>query len=161
MAKDPNLISFKGRLVKDPELRATKNGVSVCDFAVASSGRSKSRTGEWQDGEPTYWECEAWRELAEHITDSLHKGSEVIVQARPKPGAYTRNGVEIRTTTWIVEAIGPSLFGAIASITRTARGEHPAPPRHSSGRAIASQPETPPNDPYADPYTDQGFDPWQ
>lgn len=154
MAKDPNLIVLRGRLTADPELRtAGATGVSVVRFCVVSSGRSKNSTGEWVDGEPTFWNCEAWRDLAEHIASSFVQGLEVLVWARPKTSAWTdKQGQKRSRVEWLVEDMGPSMLHATAQVTRvrSAPGFRSAPQGVNPGDGPAPAPPT--GDEYADEF---------
>ena len=127
MAKDPNQVTIRGRLTRDPELRATAGGVSVCNLSIASSGRVRNRdTNRWEDGDPFYWECEAWRSLAEHIASSFSKGDEVIAIARPKSNEYmSRDGTRVRGVVWQLESLAAAVDHATVSVTR-ARGPRTA-----------------------------------
>lgn len=119
MAKDPNQVTIRGRLTRDPELRATAGGVSVCNLSIASSGRVRNRdTNRWEDGDPFYWECEAWRSLAEHIASSFSKGDEVIAIARPKANEYVgRDGTRVRGVVWQLESLAAAVDHATVSVT--------------------------------------------
>lgn len=153
MAKDPNQVTIRGRLTRDPELRATAGGVSVCNLSIASSGRVRNRdTNRWEDGDPFYWECEAWRSLAEHIASSFSKGDEVIAIARPKANEYVgRDGTRVRGVVWQLESLAAAVDHATVSVTR-ARGPRPA------GAADPGPAVPPAEDPFGayDPTTD----PW-
>src|SRR5689334_10969003 len=73
-------ITVVGNLASDPELRFTPNGVAMARFSVASTPRSYDKTtGQWRDGTAMFLRCTAWRDLAEHVTDSLTKGARVVV----------------------------------------------------------------------------------
>ncbi len=65
-------ITTIGNLTTDPELRFTPAGVAVVKFTVASTPRTFDRVkNEWVDGDPLFLNCTAWRDLAEHIAESL------------------------------------------------------------------------------------------
>ncbi|MCX4783450.1 single-stranded DNA-binding protein [Streptomyces sp. NBC_01264] len=68
-------LTVIGNLVDDPELRFTQAGIPVARFTVASTPRSFDReTSTWRDGEPTFLDCSAWRQLAENLAGSLFQG---------------------------------------------------------------------------------------
>ena len=64
MAND-NQVNIVGNLTDDPELRYTPNGAAVCKFRVAVNRRYKDESGQWKDGETSYFSVNAWRTLAE------------------------------------------------------------------------------------------------
>lgn len=134
MAKDPNLVTIRGRLTRDPEIRSTRGGRSVASLGIASNGRTRTSDGQWQDDEPTYWECEAWRALADNIPASLTKGTPVIALARPRANVFDdRNGTHRRTIRWVLEAIGPDLSHGTCRFQRTPAGNGRPDPMPADG----------------------------
>ena len=97
MAQGDINVTIVGNLVRDPELRFTKNGQAVASFTVVSSSRYMDRTtNEWKDSEPVYMNCNVWREHAENVTNSLTKGTRVLVTGKLKQRSYTtKDGQEI------------------------------------------------------------------
>lgn len=118
-------ITVIGNLTADPELRFTPNGAAVANFTVASTPRTYDRqTNEWRDGEAMFLNCSVWRQYAEHVAESLHKGTRVIVQGRLKSRSFETREGEKRTVFEIdVEEVGPSLRYATAQVTRTSGGQ--------------------------------------
>ncbi|GAA4757983.1 single-stranded DNA-binding protein [Gordonia alkaliphila] len=118
------VITVVGNLTADPELRFTASGAPVANFTVASTPRTFDRqTNEWKDGEALFLRCSIWRDAAENVTESLTKGSRVIVQGKLKQRSYeTREGEKRTVVELEVDEIGPSLRYATAKVTRTPRG---------------------------------------
>lgn len=74
-------VTLVGNLTGDPELRTTGGGATVVNFTVASTPRSYDRnSGQWVDGQALFLRCSAWRDLGQHVAQSLSKGMRVIVQ---------------------------------------------------------------------------------
>ena len=123
MAGD-TIITIIGNLTADPELRFTPSGAAVASFTVASTPRTFDRqAGEWKDGETLFMPCQAWRQMAETVAESLTKGTRVIVQGRLVQRSYTTREGENRTVVEMqVDEIGPSLRYAKAQVTRQPRG---------------------------------------
>jgi single-strand DNA-binding protein len=113
-------ITVVGNLTADPELRYTQNGVAVANFTIASTPRTFDRaSGEWKDGEALFLRASVWREFAEHVANSLTKGSRVIASGRLRQRSYETKEGEKRTSIELeVDEIGPSLRYATAAITR-------------------------------------------
>ncbi|MDF3285170.1 single-stranded DNA-binding protein [Gordonia sp. L191] len=118
------VITVVGNLTAEPELRFTPSGAAVASFTVASTPRTFDRqSNEWKDGEALFLRCSIWREAAENVTESLTKGTRVIVQGRLKQRSYeTREGEKRTVVELDVEEIGPSLKFATASVNRASRG---------------------------------------
>lgn len=78
-----NSVNLMGRLTKDPELRQTPNGVSVCSFSIAVPKQG----GEGAD----FLDCVAWRQTAENITKFFRKGRMIAVTGAIQTRTYTDN----------------------------------------------------------------------
>ena len=72
-------VQLVGDLTADPELRHTPNGTLVTNLRVASNPRRYDRSsGQWVDGETSYFDVEVWYGSAENVTSSLRKGDRVV-----------------------------------------------------------------------------------
>jgi len=95
-----NQVTLTGNLTDDPELRFTPNGVAVANFRLAVDQRVWDADG-WKDGEPSYFRVSVWRDQAEHISRSLHKGARCVVVGRLRsrswetPEGQRRSSVEV------------------------------------------------------------------
>lgn len=130
MAVGETTITVVGNLAADPELRFTPSGAALAKFSVASTPRTYDKTsGQWQDGTAMFLRCTAWRDLAEHITDSLTKGMRVVVTGRLRQHNWQNEQGENRSMLALeVDDIGPSLQFATAKVERVQRkGAAPAP----------------------------------
>lgn len=116
------VITVVGNLTAEPEMRATPSGQMVTNFSVASTPRVMDRqSGEWKDGEPLFLRCNAWRDLAEHVAETLTKGMRVIAQGRLKQRNYEKDGQKRTVYELEVDEIGPSLRYATAKVEKMAR----------------------------------------
>ena len=70
-----------GNLTRDPELRTTPNGASVCSFSVAVNRVYKDASGEQRE-DVSFIDCSAWGKLGEMINQYAKKGSGVLVSGR-------------------------------------------------------------------------------
>ena len=59
-ASNVNVVVITGNLTKDPELRSTTGGTSVCEMRVAVNSRRKDQSGQWVD-KPNYFDVEIGR----------------------------------------------------------------------------------------------------
>src|SRR5688572_19604858 len=117
------VITVVGNLTADPELRFTPSGAAVANFTVASTPRKFNRdTNSWDDEETLFMRCSIWREAAENVAESLHRGTRVVVQGKLKQRSYDTKEGEKRTTVELdVDEIGPSLRYASAKVTKAER----------------------------------------
>lgn len=70
-----------GNLTRDPELRSTPNGASVCSFSVAVNRTYRDASGEQRE-DVSFIDCSAWGKLGEMINQYAKKGSGVLVSGR-------------------------------------------------------------------------------
>ena len=79
-----------GNLTKDPELRTTATGLSVCSFTVAVNKRqTQQQRQNNQQPEADYFRVSAWRERGEVCAKYLSKGKKVCVIDTVSTRAYT------------------------------------------------------------------------
>ena len=75
-----NKLTIIGNLTRDPELRTTTSGVSVCSFTVAVNRRQSAQQRQnGQQPEADYFRVSAWRERGEICAKFLQKGKKVCV----------------------------------------------------------------------------------
>ena len=82
-----NKLTIIGNLTKDPELRTTQDGTSVCNFTVAVN--RKKVNGQ---AEADFFRVSAWRGLGENCSKYLSKGRKVCVVGPVSVRTYTSNG---------------------------------------------------------------------
>lgn len=78
-----NRLTIIGNLVRDPELRTTQDGISVCGFTVAVNRK--------KDEDADYFRVTAWRERGEICAKYLSKGKKVCVVGPVSVRTYTTN----------------------------------------------------------------------
>ena len=102
-----NKLTIIGNLTKDPELRTTATGLSVCSFTVAVNKRKQQ--GEQQEAD--YFRVTAWRERGETCARFLQKGKKVCVIGPVGVSTYTGNDGTTRASLEItadeVEFLSP------------------------------------------------------
>ena len=83
MSQD-NTITVRGYVTAEPKMwQRTPEQSPVATIRVGSTPRKLNReTGEWQDGETSYYTVKCWRKLAENVHGSLRKGDMVIVRGQ-------------------------------------------------------------------------------
>src|SRR3972149_1972438 len=77
-----NQGTIVGNLTGDPDKPLTPPGAAVVKFRVAVNRRFKDESGNWKDGETSYFSVNAWRTLGENIAESLTRGTRVLVAGR-------------------------------------------------------------------------------
>ena len=91
MARSFNQVTLMGNLTRDPELRTTPNGHSVCSFSLALNRSYKAADGEWQEM-TDYVDITAWAGLAERVAQYLTKGRKCLVSGRLQSRSWEQDG---------------------------------------------------------------------
>lgn len=78
---DLNIVLIAGRLVGDPETRATPGGRTVTKFTLANNRRFRGKDGESKE-EAIYISVVSWDSLADYVYKYLRKGRPVLVEGR-------------------------------------------------------------------------------
>ena len=94
-----NKVFLIGNLTRDPELTETASGVAVCHFAIAVNRNYSSQDGERQTD---YFNCTAWRGLAESVARYAKKGKKVAVSGSIQIRNYEDNQGAKRTAVDII-----------------------------------------------------------
>lgn len=95
-----NKVYLIGNLTRDPEMRATQSGVSVCNFSIAVNRRYKNpQTGQT---ETDFFNIVAWRQLADLCGKFLMKGKKVAVVGSIQTRTYEAQDGSKRTAFDIV-----------------------------------------------------------
>lgn len=133
-----NKVFLIGNLTKDPEMRSTHSGVSVCNFTITVNRRFKNANGEQ---ETDYLNVIAWRQLAELCGKYLAKGRKVAVTGSIQTRQYEAKDGSKRTAWDIVadevEFLAPQNQ---QSSTQSAPGAYTTAASKDSGTAYAPQP---------------------
>jgi single-strand DNA-binding protein len=80
-ATNINRVVVSGNLTRDPELRSTPGGTSVCSLRIAVNSRRKDESGQWVD-KPNYFDVTVWGAQGENCAQYLAKGRPVAVDGR-------------------------------------------------------------------------------
>ena len=117
-----NSVTLVGNITRDPELRFTPSGQATATFGLAVNRRWQNRqSGEWEEA-TSFFDVVCWREMAENASESLARGSRVIVTGRLEQRSWeTAEGEKRSKVEVVADEIGPSLRWATASITKNER----------------------------------------
>lgn len=91
MARSFNQVTLMGNLTRDPELRQTPNGQSVCSFSLALNRSYKGGDGEWTEV-TDFVNCIAWGPLGERVAQYLTKGRPALVSGRLQSSSWEQDG---------------------------------------------------------------------
>ena len=107
-----NKVFLIGNLTRDPELRTTQSGLTVCSFTIAVNRRQTAQAGQ---PEADYFRISAWRELGQNCAKYLTKGKKVSVVGSVSASAYMGNDgkphAQIEVNATDVEFLSPANQG--------------------------------------------------
>ena len=86
-----NKIILIGNLTRDPELRTTPNGITVCTFDIAVNDRRGRNQQNGQQEQTQYFRITVWRQLGETCQRYLAKGRKVYVSGPLTARTYQAN----------------------------------------------------------------------
>jgi single-strand DNA-binding protein len=153
-----NRIILVGRLTRDPELRATPDGISVVRFTLAVD--RGMRAGE--ERQTDFFDIVAFRQLADNVANYVTKGRLVLVEGKLQTRSYTdregnrRKAYEvIADTVRFLERIREGEPEAGADVPASAAAAPaPPPPSRTVQRPAAAAPPAPEPDLMDEPVGD-------
>ena len=96
-----NQAEVIGNATRDPELRQTPTGESVCSFGVATNFAWKDRMGQAQE-KTEFHNIVAWGELAQELAKNVKKGRKVYISGRLQTRSWETPDGKKRWTTEII-----------------------------------------------------------
>jgi single-strand DNA-binding protein len=136
-----NNVTIIGNATRDPELRFTPSGMAVATFGVAVNRRWQNRqTNEWEEA-VSFFDVTAWQQLAENVSESVTKGTRVVVAGRLDQRSWeTQDGDKRSKVEIVADEIAPSLRYATAIMTKNEkRGGYEGDPGPSEPRTGGSR----------------------
>ncbi len=128
-----NKVILVGNLGKDPELRNTTSGTSVCEFSIATGERWQGKDGQMQ--ERTEWHrIVVWGKLGENCAKFLSKGRQVFLEGRLQTRSWEDKDGNKRYTTEIV-ARDVQFLGGGSGGGGGGGNDGPPPPANDYGAA--------------------------
>ena len=103
-ATNLNRVVITGNLTRDPELRNTPGGTSVCSLRVAVNTRRKDASGEWVD-KPNYFDVTVWGAQGENCATYLRKGRPVAIDGRLEWREWEKEGVKRQSVDIIADSV--------------------------------------------------------
>jgi len=111
MAKSVNQVFLMGNLTRDPELRSTQSGTSVCSFAIAINRSWTGSDGQTNE-DVDFFDIVAWGKLGELVDQYMNKGRRVMVQGRLSTSSWEAKDGSKRSRVEVVAQDVTFLDGA-------------------------------------------------
>lgn len=117
-----NKVIIHGRMVRDPDLRSTANGISCSNFTVSVDRDFKPKDGS--DRQADFIDVVCWRSKAEFVNKYFSKGSPIIVEGRLQTRTYTdKEGVKRKVTEIQADNV---YFGGSKKSSEGQAGQYPS-----------------------------------
>ena len=97
-----NQVVIVGRLVRNPELKETENGLKVTHITLAVPRSYKNVDGEY---DADFVDCTLWTGIAESTTEYCHKGDLLGIKGRLQTSCYEKDGEKKYTMDVIAEKV--------------------------------------------------------
>ncbi|MFS0706108.1 single-stranded DNA-binding protein [Cellulomonas sp. 179-A 9B4 NHS] len=149
--QDVTVVGWVGSDVRSYHLDG--GGTPYAQFRLASTRRVYDReSGTYRDGPTVWWTVKVWRQVADNVTRSLHKGDPVVVVGRVGTSEWT--SPDGPRTELVLEAVALGhdlVFGTTAfrRSTRGGTGEAAGESVGARGAAAEGAPEAAVDDPWA------------
>jgi single-strand DNA-binding protein len=98
-----NVVVVTGNLTRDPELRSTPGGTSVCKLRVAVNSRRKENDN-WVD-KPNFFDVTVWGGQGENCANYLSKGRPVAIEGRLDWREWEKDGVKRQSVEIIANSV--------------------------------------------------------
>ncbi len=145
-----------GNLTRDPEMRVTPGGLSICKFTVACNRKFKMQNGEERE-DVAFIDVDCFGKQAEVISKFFTKGKPILLEGRLKLDKWEdKNTKEKRSKLGVVlesfSFVGGGREGGPAGAEEAASGggyddsappARPAAPRAAGSPAAAQRPPPP------------------
>ena len=119
-------VTIVGNITRDPDLKFTGSGLAMCTFGLAVNNRRKDERGEWVDGDPSFYDVVCWRQLAENVTESIPKGTTVIVTGKLRQRSWEADDGTKRSKVEVqADHVGPALNWATCEVSRNEKRSAP------------------------------------
>src|SRR5436305_12530328 len=135
MARSFNQVTLMDNLTRDPELRTTPSGATVCSFSLALNRSYKGADGNWQEA-TDFIDVVAWGPLGERVAQYLTKGRPALVSGRLQSRSWEQDGNKRSKVEVVANDVtllgGPGGGSSSAPASSDDQSQAPAPSRSSS-----------------------------
>lgn len=141
---DLNRVMIIGRLTRDPELRATPNGASVCQMSLATNYVYTNPQTNQKVEQVEYHNIVLWRKLGEIANQYLKKGRRVYIEGRLQTRSWDGQDGKKNYRTEIIADNMIMLDGGAGGpgAAQGAGGDDYTPSARPSGSSSPSRPST-------------------
>ena len=99
-----NRVVLTGNLTRDPEVRGTPGGVSICKLGIAVNTRRKNSEGQWEE-KPNFFRVTVFGRQAESCANYLKKGRAVAIDGRLEWSSWETEGQKRESIDIIADTV--------------------------------------------------------
>lgn len=99
-----NRVVLTGNLTRDPDLRATGGGLSICKLGIAVNTRKKNSSGDWEE-KPNFFRVTVFGKQAENCAQYLKKGRPVAIDGRLEWSTWETEGQKRESVDIIADSV--------------------------------------------------------
>ena len=96
-----NKVILIGNLTRDPDLRVTNTGLSICKLGLAVNRNYTTKEGDSKD-ETTYVDIDAFGKQAEILSKYMQKGKPLMIEGRLKLDQWESSDGQKRSKLGVV-----------------------------------------------------------
>ena len=99
-----NRVVLTGNLTRDPDLRATPGGLSICKLGIAVNTRKKNSSGDWEE-KPNFFRVTVFGKQADNCAQYLKKGRPVAIDGRLEWSTWETEGQKRESVDIIADSV--------------------------------------------------------
>ena len=113
-----NAVMLAGNATRDAELTFAGSGMAITSFGLAYNTR-KQVNGEWEDGDPQFFDVKVFGKMAENVAESIRKGMRVSVTGRLQQSSWEKDGERKSKIEIVADTVAPDLKWVTAEVTKS------------------------------------------
>jgi len=122
-------LTITGTAVADVRMFTTRTGATLASFRLACNSRRFNRTtNQWVDGDTTYLTVNCWRQLADNVAVSIHRGDPVVATGRLRVREWQTADKSGTSVELEAVAVGHDLSRGTTQFTKVTRELQTATP---------------------------------
>lgn len=99
-----NRVVLTGNLTRDPDLRSTPGGLSICKLGIAVNTRKKNSSGDWEE-KPNFFRVTVFGKQADNCGQYLKKGRPVAIDGRLEWSTWETEGHKRESVDIIADSV--------------------------------------------------------
>jgi single-strand DNA-binding protein len=102
-------VTVVGNCTRVPELRFSNAGKPITNLSVAVTSRRKNASGNWENGDSSFFDVVCFDRLAENVSESVQKGQRISVTGSLKQSSWEKDGQKRSKVEIVADDVALSL----------------------------------------------------